>query len=374
MIVGRLSSLLFAALTLFAAQTAFAELVPAYPADGLQGPAAARGVIVWSHGRSLDSEDREAPTPPYLRAFSAAGWDVMRFNRWRLEDSLRSSSRVLTGLADELAGRGYRKVVLSGQSFGAFLSLMVAGRTDSVTSVIATAPAAYGSYSESYGTYRQNAERLWPILNELRSARVMMFFFHGDDFDPGGRGEAARAVLASQGTGSLVIDQPSGLTGHAAAATGLFVRRFGACLVRFAEGAGATAEECEDRWGERPSADLLAVSAASSGSWRDPSDIRPYLGRWFGTYVNGREVLLSVRPGERAGSVEADYVLGPGVEPGQTLERSVRQGRLEDGRLVFDEPGFNRLAYRLRSPGALAGEWQDRDGKGSLATVLRRPR
>lgn len=355
------------------APTARAELVPAYPADGLHGPANARGVIVWSHGRSLNSEDREAPTPAYLRSFQKAGWDVLRFNRWRAEDSLRASAPVLGKLAGDLSAQGYRKVVLSGQSFGAFLSLMAAGDQPRIDAVIATAPAAFGSYSESFATYRQNAERLWPILDDIHKARVLLFFFHGDDFDPGGRGDIARTLLAKQGSGNLVIDQPAGLTGHGAATSGLFVRRFGGCLVRFAEGDTAvSAEDCEDRWGDRPSADLLSVSMAASGSGRETADIRPYLGRWFGTYINGREVLLSVRPGAGPGTVSADYVLGPGVEPGQILERTERHGRLEGDKLVFDEAGSNHLAYHLRNRDTLDGEWQDATSRNRLETVLHR--
>lgn len=356
-----------------AAPAVRAELVAAFPADGLHGPGSARGVIVWSHGRSLNSEDREAPTPVYLRSFQKAGWDVLRFNRWRAEDSLRSSSPVLGKLADDLSSQGYRKVVLSGQSFGAFLSLMAAGTSPHIDAVIATAPAAFGSYSESFATYRQNAERLWPILEDIHKTRVLLFFFHGDDFDPGGRGDIARTILAKQGPGNLVIDQPSGLTGHGAATSGLFVRRFGSCLVRFAEGDNpASADDCEDRWGDRPSADLLSVSMAAAGGGREPADIRPYLGRWFGTYINGRELLLSVRPGTTTGTVTADYVLGPGVEPGQRLERTERHGHLDNDRLVFDEPGSNRLVYQLRNRDTLDGEWQEAAGRARLDTVLHR--
>ena len=38
----------------------------------------------------------------------------------------------------------------------------------------------------------------------------MLFFFHGDDFDPGGRGgTASRAILSKRSIGFAVVDQPA---------------------------------------------------------------------------------------------------------------------------------------------------------------------
>ena len=59
--------------------------------QGLLGPQKALGVVVWNHGRSLDTEDYKSPTPPYLRVLRDTGWDVMRFDRLRDGDTLNSS-------------------------------------------------------------------------------------------------------------------------------------------------------------------------------------------------------------------------------------------------------------------------------------------
>ena len=153
--------------------------------QALLGPQRAAGVIVWSHGRSVDAEDWKSPTPPYLRVLRAAGWDVLRFDRLRQDDTLGGSSRALAGLATRLKHQGYRRIVLAGQSFGAFLALMAADDTDDVDAVVATAPAAFGDFEDYYDSWRLNATRLFPLLERVRRARVMLFFFHGDDFDPG---------------------------------------------------------------------------------------------------------------------------------------------------------------------------------------------
>ncbi|MCG5239041.1 alpha/beta hydrolase [Azospirillum doebereinerae] len=367
-----------------AAQPATAQIVlkPAYGEASMLGAGKARGAVVWSHGRSVESEDSESPTPLYMKSLREAGWDVYRMDRMRVSDTLPNSARALAGYADSLKGKGYRQVVLTGQSFGAFISLMAAGQTDRVDAVIGTAPAAYGNFTEAYDSYRENAAQLWPILRNVRQSRVMLFFFHGDDFDPGGRGEPARSTLAQRGLNHLVIDQPALLTGHGAANTGLFVRRFAGCIVRFAEAPTSPNDPpCDDSWGRTPSAELMqaAVPSAASGSATGSatgaadaaSPARSYTGLWYGSYINGREVALAVEKAE-GDTVYADYVLGAGMEADQPFERVRRKGRIEDGELVFDEKGRNVLRYRLRPDGRVAATWLDKAGKGRLETVLRK--
>ncbi|MGA1857376.1 alpha/beta hydrolase [Azospirillum sp. 11R-A] len=364
-------------LTVARPATAQIVLKSAYGEASLAGPAKARGAVVWSHGRSVDSEDSEAPTPLYMKAMRDAGWDVYRLDRMRVSDTLPNSSRALAGYSEALKTKGYRRVALTGQSFGAFISLIAAGQTNAIDAVIATAPAAFGNFTEAFDSYRENAAQLWPILREVRRARVMMFFFHGDDFDPGGRAEPARNILSQRGLSSLIVDQPSLLTGHGAANTGLFVRRFGACIVRFAEEPPTPNDPpCDETWGRSPSAEMLqaALPANSSGSARGndaTATLRPYMGMWYGSYINGREVALSVEKAE-GDAVYADYVLGAGMESDQPAERVRRKGRIENGELVFDEKGRNILRYRLRPDGRVAASWLDKDGHGRLDTVLRR--
>jgi hypothetical protein len=353
---------------------AFPGMVPG--ADTL-GPGRAKGAVVWSHGRSIDTEDSTVPSPLYLKAFRDAGWDVFRLDRMRISDTLPASAGALADRAAELKSRGYRRVVATGQSFGAFLSLIAAGQSDAIDAIIGTAPAAYGSFSESYDSWQENAQQLYPILRRVRSARVMLFYFHGDDFDPGGRGEQSRTILAGRGLDHQVIDQPANLMGHGAANTGLFVRRFSACMVRFAEAPlKPGGPPCDEAWGRTPSASLLQVShAAAAGTAAGPAtappDLRPFVGSWWGTYMNGREVLLSVTGGATTGT-QAEYVLGPGVEADQPLERVHRTGRLDGDDLVFDEKGRSILRYRLRPDGKLAATWIARDGHARLETVLKR--
>ena len=161
------------------------------------------------------------------------GWDTFRFNRMRVDDTLDKSSAALAQVVKQLKQQGYRKVALAGQSFGGFLALLAADATDQVDSVIVTAPAAYGSFSDYYGSWRSNATKLYPLLEDVHSARVMVFFFHGDDFDPGGRGERTKEILAERHIAHIVVDQPPQLTTHWAATTPLFTQRYTGCIEGF---------------------------------------------------------------------------------------------------------------------------------------------
>jgi pimeloyl-ACP methyl ester carboxylesterase len=355
----------------------------------LLSPGQAKGVVVWNHGRSINAEDADSPSPPYLRILRDAGWDVLRFNRSRDGDTLTASAHRLVELVGQLKQKGYRRIALAGQSFGAFLALMAADASEDVDAVVATAPAAFGDFDEFYETWRLNSTRLYPLLERIKRARVMLFYFHGDDFDPGGRGERSRAILSDRQIGFSVVDQPAFLAGHWASSTGLFLRRFGSCIRDFIDADKLEGERvCEPVWGEAPSAELRlpdelthprgavhaaaaatgasAPSAATSAS-SSSKNIRQ---SWYGFYPNGREILLAVE-GVRGSEVDAVYAIGPGIDENEPAEWSHRKGRLVDDEFVFEEKGKSTLRFRPRADGGLRATWTSPNGKTSMEAGLR---
>src|SRR5207302_3202726 len=128
------------ALGLIASAPAFAiGLDPAFDGPAF-GPAKAKGVIVWSHGRSINAEDSESPSPAYLTALREDGWDVMRFDRLSHGDTLSDSTKRLVDYTAQLKHDGYQQVILAGQSFGAFLSLMAADASQDVAGILGSVP------------------------------------------------------------------------------------------------------------------------------------------------------------------------------------------------------------------------------------------
>ena len=353
------------------------------------GPAKAKGVIVWSHGRSINTEDSESPSPAYLTALRDDGWDVMRFDRMSHGDTLSDSTKRLVEYTAQLKHDGYQQVILSGQSFGAFLSLMAADSSSDVDGVIATAPAAYGSFDDFYDSWRLNATRLYPLLERVKRARVMVFYFHGDDFDPGGRGERSRAILSQRGVGYAVVDQPAYLSGHWASSTGLFLRRYGGCIRDFANNEKLKSElACEPVWGSTPSAELklppeladpklarnTAAAAAPTGSaspaTADGKATGGFRDVWYGFYPNGREVLFGVETAH-GDDLAAVYAIGPSVDNKHPAAWTRRKGRVVEDSFVFEEKGKSTLRLHPRQDGGLSASWISADGKTSMTAHLK---
>jgi hypothetical protein len=375
---------------LFTTPAAAMGLDPAFNQE-LLGAEHAKGVLVWSHGRSITVEDSESATPPFLRILRDGGWDVLRFDRPREGDTLTDSTRRLVDHVVRLKREGYRRIVLAGQSFGAFLTLMAADASDDVDAVIATAPAAFGSFDEFYDSWRLNAIRLYPLLERVKRARVMLFYFHGDDFDPGGRGERSRAILSEHGLGFAVVDQPAFLVGHWASSTGLFLRRFGACIRDFVDADALKGEMvCHPVWGEAPSAELRlpdellrplaaaraaapSIGASAPGALGAPGPGRSKAVRdsWYGFYPNGREVLVAIEE-MRGEKLAAVYAIGPGIDEDEPAEWTRREGHIVDDDFVFQEPGKSTLRFYPRADGGLNATWISPDGKTSMEAGLRR--
>ncbi|HEX5453697.1 MAG TPA: alpha/beta fold hydrolase [Stellaceae bacterium] len=388
-LIARLAGAILAAGLLISSPAFALGLDPAFPEPTL-GPAQAKGVVVWSHGRSINSEDYKSPTPIYLEALRNDGWDVLRFDRLSRGDTLTASSKRLAEYAADLKREGYRQVVLAGQSFGGFLALMAADASTDVDAVVATAPAAYGNFEEFYDSWRLNATKLYPLLQDVKSARVMVFYFHDDDFDPGGRGEHSRAILSHTGRGYAVIDQPAYLSSHWAASTGLFLRRFGNCIRNFADDSGLSGEMvCHPRWGTIPSAEMklppelpatahpqrvAAVgSAGRTGSGRSAAAGQTTDGFrdvWYGFYPNGREVLLGVET-VHGDKLTAVYAIGPSIDNRHPASWSRRKGRIVGDSFVFQEAEKSTLRFRPTEDGGLEATWMSSDGKMSMDAHLK---
>ena len=84
-------------------------LVPVQDQVTLRGPTRAEGVVIWSHGRSVEVEDSLAPTPEYIGEMRKAGWDTFRFNRLRAGDTLPASGAALATYAEQFKAGHFKK-------------------------------------------------------------------------------------------------------------------------------------------------------------------------------------------------------------------------------------------------------------------------
>jgi pimeloyl-ACP methyl ester carboxylesterase len=210
-----------------------------------RGPAEAFGVIYFIDG--LDPAERAPddfkPTYPYLGALNDKfGWDVVNAKYPNSEKDITTSVpravAYVKGRVEALKAKGYKRVVLAGQSWGGWVSINVADLKDAAATLdglLLVAPAAYGSKVWKGADNPYYLQNLTEYIRHIKSVRTptVAVFFNGDDFDPGQRGDVTDAFLARNATPLLLIDRPEGLAGHGAGWLPPFADRYAGCIGNF---------------------------------------------------------------------------------------------------------------------------------------------
>ncbi|NQW55031.1 MAG: alpha/beta hydrolase [Rhodospirillales bacterium] len=203
------------------------------PYWSMRGPQLASGLLVWSHGYMAGRNSTESPPQSWVGHFTHLGYDLYRFDREWIADWASDA----TALADAVArakAMGYRRVILAGQSAGAWVSLAALQRGAAADGVISIAAAHHGTVEKMRDQTRARSE--WQRLLEgiKRGPRLIVVNFADDAYDVGGRMDDARSILARNGVDAEIIDAPEGFKGHGAADS-TFSRKFGACFAAFIE-------------------------------------------------------------------------------------------------------------------------------------------
>ncbi len=202
-----------------------------------QGPGAAAGVIVWAQGNNGPDVDlRGMQPPPLVRLFNNAGYDVIRFDRAPMADTVARARGWLEDELPALRKAGYRRIIVAGDSRGAWTSLLMLDTAGLAAVVIAVVPAAHGAaVSMNLGAQVADLRR---IVAEAPPSwtRMAMVKFLSDPFmsDADTRVRLMERLRPKSG-GVLLIDRPPGFTGHFGGGSLAFARRFGACLLHFAQ-------------------------------------------------------------------------------------------------------------------------------------------
>ena len=201
------------------------------------GPDQARGVLVFAHGRGPRGTDSRGGQPQgWTRHFNNAGYDVWRFDRHPNTDEAVPAAGWLRADLAELRRRGYRHIVMAGQSRGGWNTLMVLDTPGLADVHIAIAPAAHGDLgSANHGRQLDDLRNIVAAAAGAPRARVAVANFREDNFDaePERRGALFRE-LGGRANAFLFIDRPEQPTGHGAGTSGTFNDHFGPCLLRFA--------------------------------------------------------------------------------------------------------------------------------------------
>jgi dienelactone hydrolase len=352
------------------------ELVAGYEALPAIGPERAKGAIIWNHGLARLAE-AAGETPFFVDHLQRAGWDVFRLQRRWASDRPEDSSNALIAEARELKAQGYKKIVTAGQSFGAWISLIAAGKTKNLfDAVIGTAPAAHGEIGVS-SAWRLNADKLYDIAASMNPSRTLLFLFEKDPFDPGDRAPKLRQIFSDRGVPNAIVDRPKGFTGHGVGQTSAFAHVYGPCVVAFVEAAAIARDFSCDRYipakrgtGFSLPASVKIVPAPAEA----PQALAKMLGWWYGWYDSGRQVLLIVEEVGRDRALAYYATSAQFRRAGDRGTTTRRRGEFDaaTATLRFSEKDRTPLEYKLRPDGQLDATWTSVDGKSSLTTTLRR--
>jgi hypothetical protein len=194
------------------------------------GPGSAVGLYVWGHGKRNLMDSRGQQPQAYVRAFNNAGFDVVRFDRDPMHDWPKEAAESLRSSLTALRRMGWHRIVAGGQSRGGWTALEVLDTPGLADVVIAVSPAWFGDGTDHTGD-------LFTLTHAIRSpaTRVAIAQFSGDEFvtDMDRRVGLYRDTLPSRVAALLVIDRPSGSTGHGGGNGGAFARGYATCLLHF---------------------------------------------------------------------------------------------------------------------------------------------
>jgi pimeloyl-ACP methyl ester carboxylesterase len=203
------------------------------------GPATAKGVYVWGHGKTDQwTDNRGEQPPPYVRAFNNVGFDIVRFDRAPAYDYETYADRWLREGAADLRRKGWKTVIVGGQSWGAWAALRMLDTPGLVDAVVAVSP---GNSSRYLGATQASGFPGVVHRAAAPAARVVVVQFTGDFFagDPDERAALLRTELRPHVGALLLIDRPAGFSGHGAGNTSAFAFKFANCILEFATGAPA---------------------------------------------------------------------------------------------------------------------------------------
>lgn len=223
-----------------------------------KGPGKALGLVLYVPGHGTSGRVRQGHrVPPFLLEFDRRGFDVAKLNYPTVRIS-RYYARYLEDAITHYRGLGYKKIVMAGQSAGAWLSILTEmGGKVRVDAILASVPALYGkseldyAHKKATGLSFRNETKLQPLLKRLavktlqrlkkgeidEKLRVALLFFDKDPYDPKGRAKRVQRLLTRKGM-KLALDawtlaHPAGIEGHSGWWRQGFAARYGACLVDF---------------------------------------------------------------------------------------------------------------------------------------------
>jgi pimeloyl-ACP methyl ester carboxylesterase len=330
----------------------------------VHGPEKARGVVIWNHGLLRSVVQYTAPPALAMRLLHANGWDVVKINRNNLGEGPDSYRRGEIRTEEEIKAqraRGYRRIVLAGQSFGGRVALE-----------LATIPEVFASIAFAPGTETTvgNSRTQAPTDDRLRRAtveRLAVVFPAGDELlGTVERGRTAGPVLAARGRPYLMLDETAPLTGHSGGTGGNFAFRYGRCLEQFISADTVAAGRVECAPGGWQVARALLPSIPPDVRIADGTGDVPG-GLWYGLVGEHIIAFAVVEAGSARRSVLFAWVASASIRGG-----GVYDATMEGGVLTSVLPNKVVLTVKRRDARTLDVTWTPPPAETNFGIVARR--
>jgi len=208
-----------------------------------RGPALAAGIVLWNHGQATGHPSWQFGAPPVIRLFAESGWDVYLVQRNPVcEGSWSAKSRSyvdnLVSRVGEAKKRGYRHILVAGQSVGAGIALGAAGKTDQIDGVLALALSHGRASCRNPRTIRPgmiefHEKQIERGIRDLRSSRILISMGKDDHCVGHSFSPLVSKTLATKEIAYVYLDESMALAGHGAAAGQQFVSLYGDCVLKF---------------------------------------------------------------------------------------------------------------------------------------------
>jgi hypothetical protein len=141
----------------------------------------------------------------------------------------------------ELRAQGYRRVLVGGHSWGAWVAVLAAqDKTIGIDGLLLGSPNIYGPRVGTSGphvgkinpNFEKNLTEFRGLIDGITVPTVLMAF-RDDPYEPEERAAYAKVQLDKNKTPNLVLDHPKGFIGHSASWLPVFDFAFGKCIRGF---------------------------------------------------------------------------------------------------------------------------------------------
>jgi pimeloyl-ACP methyl ester carboxylesterase len=256
------------------------------------GPATAKGVVYfirgWSVGLGLDDFRL---TPYATQSLATGGWDVIgaKYPNRSIGPhdnyaSVPAAAEFVRARAAALKAQGYKRVIVAGQSWGAWVAVAAAQAEDFAADALwLTVPNIYGPRITEHGAVNRefplNRTKFAALLPNLRTPAILETFA-GDKWDPGNLATLVRSHYQSLSRPDFVIDKPGGFVGHFSGWLPVYDYAFGQCIEAFLEQPQALA--CRPRpLSNDDFRSIVKLSQVADAGSRRISSAQPLIGKKF---------------------------------------------------------------------------------------------